>query len=100
MNQLQAIKNSFRWVDDKPELKSYGQFRRGLTTKEIEKYIQARAGKLSVKRLIKKFNEIAGCNTMGIFSCEMCECSQSLMYRWDVERFADVLFEGKPTYFD
>lgn len=102
MNKLDKIKFGFRKnVDDEYDLESYGQFRIGLTSNEIKNYLRARSNTLNVERLVKKFNKIAGCNTQGIFQCELCDCSQGLMYRWDVLRFADVLFgKTKGTYFD
>ena len=46
-------------------------------------------------KLWLKFCEEAGANTVGTGPQ-----GQPLMYRWDVERFADVIFDGIPTWFD
>jgi len=102
MNKLEQVKSRFYITEDcSYDLQSYGTFRMGLTTEEIKDYLRARGDTLNVKRLYAKFCDIAGCNTMGGFICEKCGDSKGLMYRYDVLRFADVLF-GKTdsTYFD
>jgi len=98
-SKLQRIKDKFYWEEEakkmKPLLNSYGLYRMGLTSAEIEDYIKARGNTLNIKKLMKKFDDICGCNTMA-----MTPTGECLMYRSDVERFADVLFYGTPTFFD
>ena len=77
------------------DLNEYGDYRIGLTTKEIKEYLKARGNTKRLGNLYKNFGSIAGVNTMGI-----SPTGEILMYRWDVKRFADVLFLNKPTYWD
>lgn len=102
MNELERIKFQFHKKEDGSlDIEHFGQFRMGLTQLEVKDYLRARANKLSIEKLYKKFHEIAGRNTMSSSRCLDCNVSYSLMYRWDVERFADVLFGvTKETYFD
>lgn len=97
MNKLEKIKFRFRFIEEgEPDLKSYGVYRLGLLSEEINEYLMARTNSLNVKRLRKRFDEIAGRNT-----CACTPDGRMLMYRWDVQRFADVLFKKtKETYFD
>jgi len=76
------------------DLEYYGKYMAGLTAKEIKEYLKHRAGVTRLGNLWNKFVRIAGCNTMALVD------GQALMYRYDVERFANVLFLGKTTYFD
>jgi hypothetical protein len=81
----------------KPDLHNYGKFRLGLTSEEVSNYLTVRAwqhSKKFSKKLEKKYQEIAGCNTCAVVDGIV------LHYRHDVERFADALFDGKGTYFD
>lgn len=97
MNKLEKIKLGFSFNDNnEPVLEHYGVYMGGLTSEEIDNYLMVRGNTLNVKRLRKKFDEIAGCNT-----CTCTPDGRMLMYRWDVQRFADVLF-GKSsfTFFD
>lgn len=82
------------------DINNFGEYITGLTSFEIERYLGRRANTLATKRLVKKFNQAAGCNTVGVHTCESCGEQISLMYRWDVKRFADVVLLGKETYFD
>jgi len=77
------------------DLHEYGDYRIGLTTKEIKEYLKARGDVTKIGNLYKEFCKISGINTMGI-----SPTGETLMYRWDVERFADTLFWNKGTYFD
>jgi hypothetical protein len=79
----------------KMNIHEFGAYRMGLCDKEIEYYLSIRTDTKNVKNLIKKFNKIAGVNTMAVGPQ-----GQSLMYRWDVERFTERLLSGTPTYFD
>lgn len=96
MNKLDKIQARFHYRDDDSiNLESYGVYRIGLLSDEIDDYLRARGNTLNIKKLRKQFDEIAGCNTMGI-----SPDGKGLMYRWDVERFADKLFFNKQTYWD
>lgn len=102
MNKLNFLRSKFYYDDNGlPKLSCYGQFLQGLTNKEITEYLQVRANNLNIDSIYKKFNKIAGCNTVGMFVCPNCKKETILMYRHDVERIADVLFgKTKGTYFD
>ena len=84
----------------KNNIEDYGKYRLGLTKEEIKKYLKMRANTNKLGGLYKKFCKIAGVNTVAIVTTDCCKKDIRLMYRWDVERFADVLFLNKPTYFD
>lgn len=95
---MKTIINSFYFDKETGEINidDYGVYRMGLTAEEIKIYIQARRRHTKVSKLIKRFYDIAGCNTMA-----MTPDGRSLMYRHDVKRFADILFgESNSTYFD
>ena len=77
------------------KLEHFGAYRLGLTMAEIKEYLRRRTRKRNVEKLYKRFQTAAGVNTMA-----SGPQGQVLMYRWDVERFADVVILGKPTYFD
>ena len=97
MDEIEKLKFYFRFNEDgTPNVWDYGVYRMGLTGDEIKDYIRVRANNLNINYLWDKFCSIAGCNTGS-----MSPDGQFLMYRWDVLRFADVLF-GKTdyTYFD
>lgn len=95
LSQIENIRQKFHWKDGKPDLDCYGIYRMGLTGNEIYYYLQARANKVKIKKLVDKFYDIAGCNTMS-----MSPTGEGLMYRHDVERFAEKLFNNTETYFD
>lgn len=101
MYKLENNYDFYLTPDGEIDLIHYGQFRMGLSESEIRDYLRARANKTNIKTLYKKFIEIAGCNTMAVFTCPECKKQISLMYHHDVKRFADVLFgKTKSTYFD
>ena len=86
-----------------PDIRNYGKYRLGLTNKEVDDYLLVRSMQHPVKKgikattlrqLKKQYSEIAGCNTCAVVDGIV------LHYRHDVERFADCLFNRKPTYFD
>lgn len=83
------MKNNYIDIDD------FGEYRLGLTSKEIEIYIKLRTGMKGVKPLYKKFCKVAGVNT-GAINLQ----GESLMYRDDVRRFVDKLLLNIPTYWD
>lgn len=88
------------------KIEDYGKYKRGMTGGEIKQYLKERAQELGLKgyktiSLWSKFCKIAGPgNTMAIETTDCCKKEIGLMYRSDVERFADVMFLNKPTYFD
>ena len=109
MKNTKRILNEFYVVikdngQEEINIEYYGEYRIGLTMKEITKYItamknliqnEAKFSKVKVKDLVNKFHKIAGVNTGGINSN-----GEGLMYRWDVQRYVNQLFYGTPTYFD
>jgi len=87
------------------DIYNYGEYRRGLTNKEIDAHLRVRAigtkyAKYSTKQLRNKFSKIAGVNTGAFVTCPICQKPISLMYRSDVERFVDQMFYGIPTFWD
>ena len=100
MIKLERIKQMFVYNSDKEiDIYSSGIFRGGLSSEEVNNYLIARSNKINIKKLRKKYDEIAGVNT-----CEVvCANGKSIIlyFRHDVERFADVLFKKtKSTYWD
>jgi len=88
------------------DINKFGKYKEGLTSEEIKAYLRERLNMMdqfnTYKKcpvdVVKRFNKAAGCNTM---SCKMINRKMTpLMYRCDVERYADVIFLGKTTYFD
>lgn len=73
----------------------FGDYRLGLTSKEIDKYLKLRTGKKNIKTARKKFDKISGLNTVATTST-----GEYLMYRHDVERFFKLSWYGIPTHFD
>lgn len=85
------------------DLTFYGKYRMGLTEEEIKEYLKKRAGVKRLGNLYNKFCRVADANTMsGEFEYDRNGKRQlvSLMYRHDVQRFADLMFDRTPTYFD
>ena len=72
-----------------------GKYKIGLTSEEIDQFLKIVSKKKHIKRLRKKFNGIAGVNTMGV-----SPHGEPLMYRYDVLRFTLKLLYGFTTYFD
>lgn len=77
------------------DIQYFGDYRIGLTAKEIEKYLGIRANTMSTKKLYRDFCKISGVNTCGVGPQ-----GQGLMYRYDVQRFSDKLLLGTPTHWD
>ena len=101
LNDFTLIKNNITKKED-IDIEQYGEYRLGLTFKEVEFYIKAKCSLpqyknkfKNIKKTIIKFWNIAGINTTTINSN-----GESLIYRNDIERFAGVLFNRIPTYFD
>ena len=82
------------------QLERFGTYCSGLTSEEIKDYLRVRTGKLRIEQVYKQFCKIAGVNTMSSATCPYCQRLIGLMYRHDVERFADALLGKIPTYFD
>jgi len=100
-SKIDRLRDSFYFDDNgRPDIYTFGTYRQGLTSAEIEIYLQVRAGRIGAKKLSKQFNKLFWCGTATGATCEICRKSISLIYRRDVERFADVMFEGRTTYFD
>jgi len=85
---------------DEVDLTYFGNYRMGLTDKEIKEYLKKRAGVNRLGSLYRQFTKIAGVNTGALVITDCCKKEVYLMYRHDVKRFADVLFLGTTTYFD
>jgi len=77
------------------DLELFGAYKWGLIDEEIKTYLKERARSKRLGKLYIQFSNIAGVNT-----CAMGPQGQTLMYRHDVKRFADKLFDGKATYWD
>ena len=93
--KLEKLKCKFFFMNKQIQLDHYGDYRQGLTGDEIKDYLRVRANTLNVERIYKKFSDIAGCNT----GCATPD-GKFLMYRWDVERFANKLFNNEETHWD
>lgn len=95
INKLDRLNAKFSYLNGKPDLEYYGAYRMGLTGDEIKDYLRVRANTFAISKIYKKFVNIAGCNTMSI-----TPDGKGLMFRHDVERYADKLFLNKETYWD
>ncbi len=90
------------------DIEEFGKYRAGLTTEEIKEYLVIRYNELlsyrgrPIKKINKatynKFCESAGCNTCAVITVNKKQVY--LMYRHDVLRFTEQLFNGTPTYWD
>ena len=87
---------------EKIDIDEFGDYRVGLTNKEVDEYLLSRYNykngrqhKKCPAKIKTLFAKIAGINTMTV-----SPQGETLMYRYDVLRFADVLFDCKKTYFD
>lgn len=80
----------------------YGNYRLGLTGKEIKQYLKVKCElpqyKKKFKYSSKLYNEFV--KIMGINTVAVGPEGQNLTYRHDIERFAGVLFDRKKTYLD
>jgi hypothetical protein len=98
MEKIDKIAHTFFFNTETnlPDLENYGIYRLGLTGCEIYDYLQVRChqSKIPFKGIVNKFYRIAGCNTCAVID------GKTLMYRHDVLRFAEKLFNGTNTYFD
>jgi len=88
------------------DLEHFGIYQLGLEASEIDKYLRVKAKKsskykkYSTKQLRKVFNKISGVNAMVVVTCPKCSKEIVLMYRDDVRRFADYMFQGIKTYWN
>lgn len=89
-------------MDGIPDLRTFGKYKQGLTSAEITEYIchvynsvTHKDVKTCPKKIIAKFYDIAGVNTVAV-----SPDGETLMYRWDVERFVGKLFFNTDVYFD
>lgn len=111
--KMEFLRDRFKYsADGKPDIYSFGEFKRGVTAEEIDDYLRVRSGKYHIKGLRKKYDKVFGVNTAtmvtltGSVACPDVDMAirdtihVTLFYRSDVQRFADLLFEGKPTFFD
>ena len=101
VTKIQKVRSKF-FVDDNGNIDIgwHGTYNRGLTDSEIDDYLRARANKYDIRKINRQFAEIAGVNTCALEICEFCGKEIHLMYRHDVKRFADKLFDGTPTLWD
>lgn len=97
--ELKRLRERFRYYEDgTPDIFQYGEFRKGVTNSEIDDYLKVRANKLNIKAVRAKFDKVAGCNTCPV--AQFDGQNLGLMYRHDVERFANQMFDGTPNYWD
>ena len=91
--ELARLRHKFYFSSDGTAiLEDYGEFKRGVTSQEIEDYLKVRANNVNIKSLLKKFNENFGCQT-----CAMVIVNNTpvtLFYRWDVIRCANDTLRG------
>jgi hypothetical protein len=97
--QLKNLRRLFKFnADGTPDIYSYGVFKVGVSSTEIDEYLQVRLNTLNIKRVRQAVN--------GAFSGSTCPVasfnrqSVCLFYRHDVQRFADLVISKTPTYFD
>lgn len=96
---LLNLRKLFRYhANGKPDIYSYGVFKAGITTSEMDDYIRVRLNSMNIKKVRAKINDMFIGSTCPIASFD--DKSVGLMYRHDVERFADAVIDKIPTYFD
>jgi len=87
-------------ADGKPDIYSYGVFKIGITSTEAKDYLQIYLG-LDGSQLTRALDKY-----WDEFGAQTCPCVSvngqmvTLYYRHDIERIADSIYQGKPTYFD
>jgi len=87
------------------DIDNYGEYRHGLTSEEVNKYLRVRSkgtkySRYSIKQLQTKFKRVAGINTGVVVTCPICKKFITLMYRYDVKRFVDQMLQGIFTSWD
>ena len=101
-NQVEQLKNLRRLfkfnADGTPDVYSYGVFKAGFASTEIDEYLQVRLNTLNIKLVRKAVNEEFSGSTCPV----ACFNGQFvfLSYRHDVQRFSDYIILKKKTYFD
>ena len=83
---------------EKIDINKFGAYKEGLSFEEIREYLKKRAGVKQIGDLFKRFGKIAVGKT-GVFGKDKDGHSVPLMFRSDVELFADIMF-GKDNIFD
>lgn len=81
-------------------LETYGKYRLGLTNSEIMTYLWEIAKKLGLGQYTKKDLFARFCKVAGPGNTGAMADGKFLMYRHDVERFAEKMFLGIPTFWD
>lgn len=84
------------------DIQCFGDYRIGLTREETEQYVIHRSilkggvwRKKKKNTITKQFWEL-----MGVGTCGVGPQGQCLIYRHDVLRFANQMFDGIETYWD
>jgi len=98
-SKISHLRNYFYFDEaGRPNINQFGIYRLGLTGEEVNIYLQVRAGRCGAKKLSRRFWKLFGWGTRPLVICR--GESIPLVYRHDVERFADAMFIGLKTYFD
>lgn len=91
---LKNLRDHFRYFSNgTPDLYSYGQFKDGVTSEEIEEYLMVRTNSVNVNALVKKFNIAFGCQTCRLVIVK--NVPVTLYYRYDVTRCADDVIKNR-----
>jgi len=94
---LENLRLGFRfYASGVPDLYSFGDFKSGVTSEEIEQYLMVRTNSTNVKALVKKFNEAFGCQTCACITVKNIQVI--LYYRHDVMRCADDILANRKHY--
>lgn len=106
---LDNLRSQFKYDEKgRPDIYSYGAFKAGLTDEEINDYLRVRTGNWSITKVRKFYDLTTGADTCAVWDGlveierEMMKVRGSVIlhYRHDVERYADKVLLGTPTYFD
>lgn len=102
-NELVSLRRRFLYdYLGRPDVYQFGAFKDGLTAEEIDDYLKVRSNSLKIIKIRKKFDDLlcgSTCRSIAIQG-EKVVVEKCLIYRHDVERFANNIFEKTPTYFD
>lgn len=95
--QLKRLRRGFKYNEDgTPDLYSYGEFKGGITTDEIDDYLRVRINCITLPTKIKaKYNKEFGCQTAACVRVNGQEVT--LFYRYDVVACANTVLLGKPN---
>jgi len=97
---LEHLKKQFEY-DHKgvPDIYSYGIFKDGLTSDEVQNYLRVRVNSYNIPQdILNRYSDSNRGDT-----CQAVEVdgkTVTLFYRHDVLRHADKAIDNKPTYFD